>query len=77
MKEVVKIKIEGASGYGPIEEAYNDSITIGQTFIEYVYEPAEESEQNPLRKWSYTTNSPLFAKIYREVVSLLPTVIDP
>ncbi len=76
MKEVVKIKIEGASGYGPIEEAYNDSITIGQTFIEYVYEPAEESEQNPLRKWSYTTNSPLFAKIYREVVSLLPTVIE-
>ena len=55
MKEVVKIKIEGASGYGPIEEAYNDRLIIGPNFIEYIYEPAEESEQNPIRRWNYNT----------------------
>lgn len=76
MKEVTKIKIEGASGYCCIEEAYNDRLTLGPTFIEYVYEPAEESEQNPLRRWSYITNSPLFEKIYREAVALLPTVFE-
>ncbi len=76
MKEVVKIKIEGSSGYGPIEETYNDSLTLGSTFIEYVYEPVEESELNPARRWSHITNSPLFKKIYCEVVSLLFSVID-
>lgn len=48
MKEVAKIMIEGASGFGPIEEGYNDKLIIGQAFIEYLYQPAQESTLNPL-----------------------------
>ena len=76
MKEVTKIMIEGASGFGPIEEGYNDKLIIGQAFIEYLYQPAQESPLNPLRKWRYTTNSPIYKKLFNEVVSLLSIVYE-
>lgn len=76
MKEVSKIKIEGASGFCHIAEAYNDSLVIEKNSIKYDYKPMQESEINPVRKWNYKTTSPLFEKLFNDVVTLLPTVIN-
>ena len=76
MKEVSRIKIEGASGYCPYEEAYNDTLVIEKNSIKYDYKPAQESDINPVRKWNYKTTSPLFEKLFDDVVALLPTVIN-
>ena len=76
MKEVSRIKIEGASGYCPYEDAYNDTLVIEKNSIKYEYKPTQESDINPVRKWSYKTTSPLFEKLFDDVVALLPTVIN-
>ena len=76
MKEITKIIISGASGYCCADEAYNDKLTIEKNSISYSYKPIYESEINPVRKWSHKTNSPVFEKIFRDVISALKTVED-
>ena len=68
MKEVSRIKIEGASGYCPYEDAYNDTLVIEKNSIKYEYKPTQESDINPVRKWSYKTTSPLFINTDNEAV---------
>lgn len=39
MKEIVKITIKGCSGYGPVDMAYDDKLTLTPTSISYEYKP--------------------------------------
>ena len=66
MKEIIKVVIKGGSGYGPADEAYNDKVTIEQKGISYEYIPVFESETNPVRKWSYKTNSPIYGMLLKK-----------
>ena len=72
--EIVKIVIKGASGYGPVDESYEDKITMTASSIKYVYKPHEmsKSESSVYRKWSYKTNSPLFRQIYKQAAEKTP-----
>jgi len=76
MAEVMKIIFKGGSGWGPSEEAYGDKVTITPNSIEYLYEPATESECNPKLKWSYRTSSPLFLRLYQEVAARTLSIMD-
>lgn len=80
MKEIIKIVIKGGSGYGPTDEAYNDKVTIEQKGISYEYIPMFESEMNPVRKWSYKTNSPIYGMLYenlkKNIVSVTETCVE-
>lgn len=71
---IVKIVIKGGSGYGPVDEAYEDKITLTDSSISYEYKPHEmsESETNVYRKWSYKTTSPIFKQIFKEVAAKTP-----
>ena len=72
--EIVKIVIKGASGYGSVDEAYEDKVTLTASSISYEYKPHEmsQSESNVYRKWSYKTTSPIFKQIYKEVAERTP-----
>ena len=72
--EIIKITIKGASGYGPLDEAYEDKITLTASYISYEYKPhpMADSKTNIYRKWSYTTTSPIFKQIFKEVSEKTP-----
>lgn len=75
--EIIRISIAGASGYGPVDETYNDKLTITDSSISYEYKPHEmaQSDTNVYRKWSYKTTSPIFKKIYKQVAAMTPDII--
>ena len=56
MADIIRITIKGESGYGPLDEAYSDKVTIDRDSIRYEYKPAVESKINTPRKWSYKTS---------------------
>ena len=53
MADIIRIIIKGGSGYGPVDEAYSDKVTIDRGSIRYEYEPVVESDIKVPRKWSY------------------------
>ncbi len=76
MKDIIQIVIKGASGYGCIDEAYNDKVTITSESISYEYVPYVETEINPKRKWSYKTNSPIFKMKFSHIAQMIPEIIE-
>lgn len=75
MKEIIKIVIKGASGYGCVDEAFNDKVTITAEAISYEYIPVVESELNTKRKWSYKTNSTIYKMKYDTIVRLTKVLL--
>ena len=69
--QIIKIVIKGASGYGSIDEAYEDKVTLTSSSISYEYKPhpLSQSDTNVHRKWSYKTNSPLFAELFEAIAA--------
>lgn len=77
MKEIARIIIKGESGYGCIDDAYSDKITITPDSICYLYKPAIESETHIIRKWSYKTNSPLFLALFQQISNTMTEILNP
>lgn len=71
---IIRIVIKGASGYGPVDEAYKDKVTLTPSSISYEYKPhpLAQSETNIYRKWSYKTNSPAFNVLYEAIAAKTP-----
>ena len=76
MADIIRITIKGESGYGPVDEAYSDKVTIDRDSIRYEYKPVVESEINTSRKWSYKTCSPIFQKLFREVAIAVEDILN-
>ena len=74
-KDIIRVVIKGSSGYGPVDEAFKDKVTITRNSIQYEYNPYLTSEINPVRRWSYKTTSPIFQKEFDELSTLLPKVM--
>jgi len=72
--DIVRITIKGESGYGPVDEAFSDKVTITESSIKYEYKPhpCSNLETNIPRKWSYSTDSPLFKHIFEQVAEMTP-----
>ena len=72
--KIIRIKVKGASGYCPVDEAYEDKVTLTPTSISYEYKPHPyaQSETNIHKKWSYTTNSPLFRERFEAIAAKVP-----
>ena len=72
--KIVRIVIKGASGYGPVDEAYEDKVTLTPSSISYEYKPhpCAQSETNIHKKWSYKTTSPAFAELFAEIAAKTP-----
>lgn len=72
--DIKRIVTKGASGYGPLNEAYEDKLTMTSDSISYEYKPHPESkcDTNIYKKWRYKTTSPLFKELYHQVSGMLP-----
>ena len=66
--------IKGASGYGSVDEAYEDKVTITPSSISYEYKPHPyaQSETNIHRQWSYKTTSPAFQALFEAIAAKAP-----
>ena len=71
MKNIIKITFKSMSGYGPIEHAYNDKLTITPESIAYELVPYAATDENPMIKWKYKTNSPHFKQKVGAIITLL------
>ena len=76
MADIIRIIIKGESGYGPVDEAYSDKVTIDRDSIRYEYKPVVESEINPPRRWSYKTSSPIYKKRFREAATAVEAILS-
>lgn len=76
MKEAIKIVLTGASGYCPMDEAYNDKLTICPDSIRYEYTPVVETETNIPRRWSYKTSSPIFRKVFNDASVAIEDIMN-
>lgn len=75
---IIKVIIKGSSGYGPVDEAYEDKVTITTNSISYEYkpDPMSQLETNIARKWSYKTNSPLFEHTFKLIADMTPMYLN-
>ena len=76
MADIFRIVIKGGSGYGPVDEAFSDKVTIDRDSIRYEYTPVVESEINMPRKWTYKTSSPIFQKLFREAAAAVEVILN-
>ncbi len=76
MADIFRIVIKGGSGYGPVDEAFSDKVTIDCDSIRYEYTPVVESEINMPRKWTYKTSSPIFQKLFREAAAAVEVILN-
>ena len=75
MSNVIKIVISGESGYCSYDEAYKDKVTLEPASMSYEYIPFNATEINPIRKWRYTTTSPIFRSLYSQVANEVQNVL--
>lgn len=76
MIEISKIVIKGSSGWCPVDEAYDDKVTVTVESIAYEYHPKVETEINPSSKWSYKTTSPIFKRLYADLIEAMPAIVN-
>ena len=76
MADIIRIIIKGGSGYGPVDEAYSDKVTIDHDSIRYEYEPVVENDINAPRKLSYKTTSPIFQKLFTEAATAVEGILN-
>ena len=74
MKPIVKIVVNGSSGYGPYVDAYTDKVTITAEGIQYQYKPMCPEVHRP-RKWSYRTDRPEFRELWSDLCRLMPDIL--
>ncbi len=76
MADIIRIVIKGSSGYGPVDEAYSDKVTIDRDSIRYEYTPVVECELNIHRKWAYKSSSPIYQKLFREAAAAVEVILN-
>lgn len=72
--KIIRIVIKGASGYGPVDAAYEDKVILTPSSISYEYKPhpQAQSESNIHRKWSYKSNSSAFCELFDAIAAKTP-----
>ena len=72
--QIIRIVIKGASGYGPVDEAYEDKVILTPSSISYEYtpHPHAQSETNIHKKWLYKTTSPAFRNLFDAIAAKAP-----
>ena len=65
MSEIKRISISSSSGYGAVDDAYSEKLSLTPESMRYEYQPILESDYNPSQKWSYRTTSSKFEQLFR------------
>ena len=77
MNDIIRIIIKGGSGYGSIDETYEDRLVITSASISYECKPHPLSQfkEELYRKWSYKTTNSIFALQFNKIVEMTPSIL--
>ena len=76
MAEIIQVNIRSESGFCSYDEAYKDKLVIKKNSIKYKYDPVVVTETNPVREWSYKTNSSIYSKIFIDISNEVNIILD-
>ncbi|MBO7679324.1 MAG: hypothetical protein J6S75_06610 [Thermoguttaceae bacterium] len=74
MADIIRIIIESASSWQNPLRRFNDKIIIDRDSIRYEFE-GYDGERTP-GNWSYTTQSPIFQKLFTEAAAAVEELIN-
>ncbi len=75
-KTISRITIKSSSGYCPVDYAYDDKLTVTADGISYEYKPYLVSEENPVRKWRYSSNTRFCKDHFQSFAGKLPVILN-
>lgn len=75
LPDIIKVNIKSSFGFVPLEDAYNDKLSIASNTISYEYVPAYITELNQTQKWSYKTNNPNFILSFNKITKMIGDII--
>ena len=69
MADITTIRIGSTSGYGTVEDSYDDELTVTRDSISYEYKPEMETEFNKSEEWFYRITRPAFQELFRQAAA--------
>ena len=75
MAAITRIIIKSESGWGSIDDAYKDKLTIEANSIRYERKPEIKSDYNAYQKWSYRTNAPEFRELFEKLTAAVTSIL--
>ena len=75
MPDIIKVNIKSGSGFVPLEDAYNDKLSITSNSLSYEYVPVYITEVNQIQKWSYKTNNPNFITSFNKIAEMINDIM--
>lgn len=76
MNKYSKVILRGESPLQNPREIFKDRLTVTADAIAYEYHPLFKTERNPMRKWEYSTDSPVFKVQYERFCEKVPAILD-
>lgn len=75
LSDIIKVNIKSSSGFVPLEDAYNDILSITSNSLSYEYVPVYITEVNQIQKWSYKTNNPNFITSFNKIAEMINDIM--
>lgn len=75
LPDIIKVNIKSSSGFVPLEDAYNDKLSITSNSLSYEYVPVYITEVNQIQKWSYKTNNPNFITSFNKIAEMINDIM--
>lgn len=74
--DIIRITIKGSSGYGCVDDAYDDKVTLTSSSIEYNYKPVLETKEHKAKNWKYRTNNDSLESMFQKVAHMVHGILD-
>lgn len=74
--EIARITINHESGYGLIEKAFEERITIEENSIKYKYKPVMESITNRAKTWSSKQSNQKFQALFHAAAEAVVEILE-
>lgn len=74
--EIIRITINHESGYGLIEKAFEERITIEENSIKYKYKPVMESITNRVKTWSSKQTNQEFQDMFHAAAEAIVEIME-
>lgn len=76
MTEVSKIILIGHSGWGPVEETYEERLTVSAAEVTYRCHPIKATAENVAHRWRYWTDGPALANAFENLAAVVVDLVN-
>lgn len=76
MTEVSKIILIGHSVWGPVEETYEERLTVSAAEVTYRCHPIKATAENVAHRWRYWTDGPALANAFQKLAAVVVDLVN-